>query len=534
MTDRKSIIAFHLDLKTSHYRADYLKALFPRLAAIGYTHVVFEIEDKVRLESITGAEWHEAYSKSEFAGILAACRAAGLKPLPLIQTLGHLEFLLSHSRYHHLRELPATAYQLCPSRPDSVAFLKRWLDEVCELFAPLEFLHLGADETHYLGRCPACAERVQRESKSALYLDHLNTLAGHVLAKGVRPMAWADMVLAHPQALDRVSRDLVWVDWNYACGAGVPERVQIWGGGGSQDAAGARAHLAKNPGLPYEPYWFDAGGALRPWPHADFLRDQGFTVWIGPATRSHGDTCFMPRFAHLANVAGAAARLKADSPPAGVLVTSWALRLHTLEAQWPLLRSPQFVTQSAPDPGAVASAVAAAWLGQPLPGFAEAWEKLGTPLPHLHSYLGINSESYYYGPMDRLDLLASQWLASGFPGWGTLSPAEARSRTESILADYHAAHATLAAITAPAANGFAFWQFAARAQAVKARELLVALDMAAGTPDRAVAAALVLETEALQDEYRALLRGLYTPGSVERELDMIFAGGLRCLTLAAR
>ena len=40
--------------------------------------------------------------------------------------------------------------------------------------------------------------------------------------------------------------------------------------------------------------------------------------------------------------------------------------------------------------------------------------------------------------------------------------------------------------------------------------------------------------EGLQDEYRAMLSSIYTPGSVEREIGMIFASGLRFLTQTAR
>ena len=56
---QRQMYAFHLDLKTGHYRPDYLKNLFPRLNKCGYTHVVFEIEDKVRLDNLVDATWFE-------------------------------------------------------------------------------------------------------------------------------------------------------------------------------------------------------------------------------------------------------------------------------------------------------------------------------------------------------------------------------------------------------------------------------------------------------------------------------------------
>ena len=525
--------AFHLDLKTSHYRRDYLERLFPRLAAAGYTHVVFEFEDKIRLESTAGAEWHEAWSKDEFAGILASARAAGLTPVPLIQTIGHLEFLLSHARYHGLRELPGTAYQLCPSKPESLAFLKRWLDEVLELFGKPPFIHLGADETYYLGKCPACAARVRETSKSALYLEHLKCLADHVLSRGTRPMAWADMMLAHPEALDHVSRDLVWVDWDYSTGDGTPERVLAWHVG-SFTAGEARDYLAKNPHVPFGRFWLDDAGPLRPWPYTDFLMERGFDVWLAPAVRSHGDTCFVPRLSHLPNVVGAAARLGRSPAPAGLLVTSWALRLHTVEAQWPALLIPQVVKATGGSTfEGIRGPLSAAWLGTPAPQVFDAWKLAGELIPSLHSYLGVDANVFYYGAMDRLDLLVKTWTASGFPGWYGVSAKDAADRVEAAMEGYRTAGRMLGAFK-QSAPGLEFWHFAARAQEAKARELLLAVATGEGRSDPVAASGLLLEMESLRDEYRGMLSRIYTPGSVARELDMIFSSGLRFLASAAR
>ena len=88
--------AFHLDMKMGQFRPEYLVSLFLRLRQAGYDTVVFEIEDKVRLDCIGSAAWCEAFSKEEFSGILSNCRSAGLQAIPLIQTYGHMEWLLTH------------------------------------------------------------------------------------------------------------------------------------------------------------------------------------------------------------------------------------------------------------------------------------------------------------------------------------------------------------------------------------------------------------------------------------------------------
>ena len=50
-TSDNQVRGFHLDMKVVQYRAEYLKELWPRLARLGYTHVFFEIEDKVLLRA---------------------------------------------------------------------------------------------------------------------------------------------------------------------------------------------------------------------------------------------------------------------------------------------------------------------------------------------------------------------------------------------------------------------------------------------------------------------------------------------------
>lgn len=522
------LIGFHLDLKSAHYRADYLAELFPRLAAAGYTYLFFEIEDKVRLESTRGTEWCEAYSKVEFARILSLARQAGLTPIPLIQTLGHMESILSHSAYHALRESPASAYMLCPSNPRSAPFLIRYIDEVGELFDNPPFIHLGADEAWLLGTCPECRARVSATSKSDIYFQHMDRLFKHALSRGWRPIAWVDMVLAHSESIDRFDREIVWMDWDYwTQESGSAEHMHWASGKSGGPEIFPDAFFQSDMGR----FARNADGCIRPWFYTDFLIDKGFDVILAPATRCGGDHVFAPQLKHLGNVMGAALRAGREPRPLGVLVTSWALRLNHIETQWPALLIPQTAQERpAADWRALRADLTEKAIGTAVPAFFDAWQNLCPCFALAESWRAIESDIHYYGQHDSIPHLLGGLQKSG-------GVAKERALLEELLPRYAEGAHILDAIAAqaPGENScLRFWRFAAKAIRARAEEELLFLDALERPPDQGKAAEMLLRLESLQDEYRGLLLETYTPASVERELSMIFATPWRHLMRLSR
>lgn len=512
--------AFHLDMKAAQYRADYLASLFRRLADLQYTHIFFEIEDKVRLESIRGAEWCEAFSKEEFADLLGLARRAGLTPVPLIQTLGHLEFLLSHAAYHPLRETPKSAYMICPSNPHGVRYLLRFIDEVHELFGKPPFLHLGADEVPLLGTCPACRSKVEKTSKSALFFDHMKNLLRHVVAKGTRPMAWADEALRNPEALDSVERDLVWVDWDYWTPERNPETLMYWRWVKFLPVEQAPKNFLAAEGR----FALDDAGRIRPWFYTDFLVRKGFDVVLAPSTRCFGDHVFAARADHLANVSGACLRLTRDPKPLGMLVTSWAARLNHIETQWPAFALPSVMNGgNAESWEDVKGPISKLVFGRPAPRFFDAARSIGVALPLAESFRCVESDTHYYGQMDSIPYVMDRLREQGMmeKEMATLGQKKAGYVDGAAILD------ELASPMDSSNACFRFWRFAAEAMQVKAKEFELSALAPAGKADADAATRLLLDMEALRDEYRTLLVESYTPASTERELAMVFGSSLR-------
>jgi hexosaminidase len=137
---------FHIDMNISQFTGPYLKKELKRLADLGYDTIIWEVENNIQWETCPECVSPDAFSKAEFKDILAYSRRLGLEPIPLLQTIGHCEYVLKHERYKPLAEVPDRIDQYCPQNPAVVPFLRKWIDEYLEVFGQVKYFHLGADE----------------------------------------------------------------------------------------------------------------------------------------------------------------------------------------------------------------------------------------------------------------------------------------------------------------------------------------------------------------------------------------------------
>ena len=66
-----------------------------------------------------------------------------------------------------------------------------------------------------LGSCKECSKVVAKHGKSRLFVDYINAMAEIVLEMGKTPIIWADIILKYPESVSELSKDLIFVDWNY-------------------------------------------------------------------------------------------------------------------------------------------------------------------------------------------------------------------------------------------------------------------------------------------------------------------------------
>ncbi|XP_007957982.1 hexosaminidase D [Orycteropus afer afer] len=196
----------HLDLKGAPPKISYLSEIFPLFRALGANALLVEYEDMFPYEGhLKLLRAQHAYSPSEIREILYLARQNELEVIPLVQTFGHMEFVLKHDAFSHLREVALFPNTLNPHKAESLALVTAMVDQVMELHGGTRWLHIGCDEVYYLGEGEASRQWLQQEqnSKAKLCLSHMTAVAGHVLAHQptTTPLVWDDMLRDMPEDL---------------------------------------------------------------------------------------------------------------------------------------------------------------------------------------------------------------------------------------------------------------------------------------------------------------------------------------------
>ncbi|XP_006869679.1 PREDICTED: hexosaminidase D [Chrysochloris asiatica] len=249
----------HLDLKGAPPRVSYLSEIFPLFHALGANALLIEYEDMFPYEGhLKLLRAKHAYSPSEIREILHLARQHALEVIPLLQTFGHMEFVLKHEAFAHLREVALFPNTLNPHEEESLALIGAMVDQVMELHCGARWLHIGCDEVYYLGEGETSRQWLQQpqNSKAKLCLSHLKAVASHVLTRhpSTTPLVWDDMLRDVPEDLlqeSGVPQLVVPVLWDYGADLDVHGKVllmekfqkcgfpQLWAASAFKGATGA-------------------------------------------------------------------------------------------------------------------------------------------------------------------------------------------------------------------------------------------------------------------------------------------------------
>ncbi|XP_072796038.1 hexosaminidase D isoform X2 [Vicugna pacos] len=253
----------HLDLKGAPPKVSYLSEIFPLFRALGADGLLIEYEDMFPYEGplrLLRAE--HAYSPSELREILRLAALNELEVVPLVQTFGHMEFVLKHEALAHLREVALFPNTLNPHKAESLALVGAMIDQVMGLHPGARWLHIGCDEVYYLGEGETSRRWLQQEpnTKVELCLSHMEAVAGHVLARHptTTPLVWDDMLRDIPEdqlSASRVPQLVEPVLWDYGADLDIHAKAllmekyrrsgfsQLWAASAFKGATGASQAL---------------------------------------------------------------------------------------------------------------------------------------------------------------------------------------------------------------------------------------------------------------------------------------------------
>src|SRR5882672_2549836 len=117
------IRAFQWDLARQVERLDFLKGTLPRYGAWGYQELYLHLENAVHYPSLPGIGRDDAYSYAELGELVLAAAQNGIRVVPIVNLLGHTQYLIKHPDWRDLNELrdangdALATGQICPLHP---------------------------------------------------------------------------------------------------------------------------------------------------------------------------------------------------------------------------------------------------------------------------------------------------------------------------------------------------------------------------------------------------------------------------------
>lgn len=289
-------ILIHIDMKGGPPTVPYLLSLLPLLRSWGATGILVEWEDMFPWSSpLQMLARDGAYSRDNVQAILSAAAHHGVEVVPLIQTFGHLEFLLKHPEWRHLREMEDFPNSMRPFDneglgSEGLSVVGEMLKQVVEVHGEgCKRVHLGCDEVWCLGQGAVTQAVMEARgwSVTEIFLRHVARVANVTkeLAPRLQLMVWDDMMRS--AGVEQIKN----------CGLDKLVSPVIWNYGPSP---------CFPPGMleRYREVW-------------------GADQWVGTAWRGASGSCAIstPINHHVANHLG---WLELDLPVAGWVLTGWA------------------------------------------------------------------------------------------------------------------------------------------------------------------------------------------------------------------
>ncbi len=153
-----------------------------------------------------------ALTKTEIAELVKFANSRFVDIIPVFQTLGHYENILTQDEFVDYAEFPGAA-SLDVSNPDIYDFLDDLIKEVTAAF-PGEYLHVGADESFDVGLGNSKA-LVEKSSIAEVHANHYKKVYNILKKYNRKMMMYGDIILRHPEILEMIPKDITIVDWHY-------------------------------------------------------------------------------------------------------------------------------------------------------------------------------------------------------------------------------------------------------------------------------------------------------------------------------
>lgn len=175
------------------------------------------LEDMLEFEKYPSiGKGRGALTKREVSEIISFAKKNFVEVIPIFQTLGHYENILSQEEFLKYAEFPGAA-SLNVSNDETYTFLEDLLKEVFALF-PSEYFHMGADESWDVGLGKS-KKLVGETNIAVVHANHYKKVYNICKKYNKKVMMYGDILLDHPEILSLIPKDITIVDWHYGAQA---------------------------------------------------------------------------------------------------------------------------------------------------------------------------------------------------------------------------------------------------------------------------------------------------------------------------
>ena len=192
---------------------DNFKRIIKFLARYKMNTYMPYIEDMIEFKSYPSiGKDRGALTYSEIKEIVKFADDHFIEVIPIFQTLGHYENILSQNEFIHLADFPGAA-SLDVTNEETYKFLETLLSEVFELF-PSKYFHMGADESYDVGFGNS-KKLAEQTDLATVHANHYKRVYDICKKYDKEVMMYGDIILSHPEILEKIPKDITIVDWHY-------------------------------------------------------------------------------------------------------------------------------------------------------------------------------------------------------------------------------------------------------------------------------------------------------------------------------
>jgi len=180
-----------------------------------YVEHVFPFAETKDLIEKTGCITPEELKELE-----SYCEENFITFIPSLSTFGHMFEILNQPQYKHLAVLDSydaspnfwqdrmVHHTINPLKEGSLDVVRSLIDQYYPLFKN-NFFNICCDETFDLDRHLVC------DDPGKVYADFVKKIISVVREKGKDVMMWADILLKHPEVIDDIPEETVFLNWFY-------------------------------------------------------------------------------------------------------------------------------------------------------------------------------------------------------------------------------------------------------------------------------------------------------------------------------